>query len=180
MNIEENKLYMKFPELREGILGPSHSRLWIFPLEGRVIEEKRELLLSKLREFAGGWNAHKKAVTGCAELFAEKFVMMAADESVTGVSGCSTDSMVRAVQLAVESLGMKLADVSLIFYCPDGEETVTTVSRAEFKRLASQGAVTLDTLVFDPVVSTAGDVYEGKFLKPVRDSWHARLLGAVA
>jgi hypothetical protein len=51
---------------------------------------------------------------------------------------------------------------------------VDRVPRHEFARLAREGAVGLDTIVFDNTLTRLADVRAGKWERPVRDSWHAR------
>ena len=56
-----------------------------------------------LNSFTARWNSHGVPVKGYANLFFGQFIVLMADETATGVSGCSTDSSVRLVK-EIESL----------------------------------------------------------------------------
>jgi hypothetical protein len=61
-----------------------------------------------------------------------------------------------------------------IFY-RDADGEVACVPRAEFARLAAEGAVDLDTHVFDLSVESLGEWRE-RFEAPAHAGWHARLV----
>ena len=167
-------------------LGPAHSRLWIFPLERKLDEGEGRKLIETLLPFVESWKAHKVPVEGRAFLFEGKFLFVSADEGVTKVSGCSTDALFRAVKGAADSLGIVLSDPATVHYrssvktsgsSPGEPAEIVSLSRAAFKELAKAGEINQETLVFDPTLTVVGEVLEEKFERPLRDSWHARLLG---
>jgi hypothetical protein len=49
-------------------------------------------------QFSHNWNSHGIPVKATAHLFFGQFVVLMADETATGVSGCSTDSSVRLIK----------------------------------------------------------------------------------
>jgi len=58
-----------------------------------------------------------------------------------------------------------------VFYREGGG--VRRVTRNEFRDLARSGAVTGDTVVFNNVVATVGELRQGNWEVPLRRSWHA-------
>ena len=90
-----------------------------------------------------------------------------------GVSGCSMDSYGRALQSLREEHQVDALETDLVFYVrSDGE--IEAVDHLDFFSLVEQGKVTEDTLVFDTLLQALGDLRQGRFLKPFKDSWHAR------
>lgn len=151
---------------------PAGSFLRVFSASRDLSEAECAALSQGLETFLGAWAAHEKAVAGAFEIREARFVVVAADESVTALSGCSKDSLVGAMR----QLGTQL-DVDFITSPPiayRGAEGLRTVDRAEFGRLVESGAVTADTPVFDTIVSTVGAYRDGGFEKPAGASWHAR------
>jgi hypothetical protein len=97
---------------------------------------------------------------------------VAVDERAAGASGCSIDALVHAVREAERRLDVALTDNAAVWFRRDGE--LRRASREEFRRLAAEGAVTLDTVVFDNTVTTVGAMRAGGWERPARQTWHAR------
>jgi hypothetical protein len=103
-----------------------------------------------------------------------RFVVLMVDESQAGASGCSIDKSVYFVQGVEQAFGVKMFDRMLFAYQNEAGE-VKTASSIEFDQLYKNGLINDETLVFDNLVKTKAD-FEGKWLKPLKDSWHARFV----
>lgn len=151
---------------------PDHARLWVLGSAQELDESTRTHLLDRMDEFIATWNAHGHPVTGGRDLLHNRFLLIAADEEATGVSGCSIDSLYRVLKGVEREFGLTLLDSSLVYYRDvDGE--IRSASRAEFRRLVEEGAVTPETQVFDNTVTTVGALRRGEWARPMKDSWHA-------
>lgn len=156
-------------------LGPGSSRLWVFPLERTLSPEAETAFLGALQRFVESWQAHKAPVQGRVAVYAGKFALVAADEESVRVSGCSNDSLHRAVQEAAELAGTRLCNPENVhFAAHDGG--IHSVTRSEFKKLAAEGQVDSGTIVYDPLATTVRDFLDGKFERSLDSSWHRRLL----
>ncbi|MFX9089601.1 hypothetical protein ABTN55_21265, partial [Acinetobacter baumannii] len=51
-----------------------------------------------LHQFVADWKSHGTPVKGYANLLFGQFIILMADETATGVSGCSTDSSVHLMK----------------------------------------------------------------------------------
>ena len=158
---------------------PDDSRLWVFAASRALTPEESGTLIGRVDEFLAGWQAHGHPVVGARDLRLDQFLLVAADERATGVSGCSIDSLYRVLKEAERDLGIGLLDSSLVFY-RDGDGTVRAASRPDFRELLRDGAVDEDTPVFDNTVSTVGALRAGGWDTPLRDSWHARAFPVAA
>jgi len=78
------------------------SRVWIYQSSRMFLISEALEMEDMLQEFVQTWNSHGDAVKGYANLFFGTFIIFMADETATGVSGCSTDSSVRLVK-AIEN-----------------------------------------------------------------------------
>jgi hypothetical protein len=155
---------------------PDDARLWVFAAAHPLKEEQKSRLLSDVDSFLERWNAHGHPVVGARALRDDRFLLMAADERATGVSGCSIDTLFRVFKQLEIATGATLLDSSLVHY-RDRHGRVLSTSRGEFRELARKGEVNAETIVFDNTVATVGDMRTGKWERPAGESWHARAFG---
>lgn len=156
---------------------PDQARLWIFA-SPRPLEEREEAWLrARVRDFVDGWTAHGAPVAGAFDLLHDRFLLVAADEEATGVSGCSIDALTRTLKGAERELGLSLLDASSRVWYRDGAGDVRAVPRAEFREAVRSGEVGAETPVFDNTAATVGAARRGGWERPMRDSWHARAFG---
>jgi hypothetical protein len=149
---------------------PPDARLWIFPASRSLSEDERRRVLAEADAFIQQWTAHGVPLSAGRDLRHDQFVLVAVDERAAGVSGCSVDALVRQMDRLGRELGVDLIDNAPVLY-RDGE-TIKRVSRDQFAALASNGAVGLDTVVFDNTLTHVGDVRRWEVR--AADAWHAR------
>lgn len=154
---------------------PDGSRLWVFGASRPLEEEDVTLLRRRMPPFLAEWTAHRRTLRAAWDLREDRFLLIAVDETGTEASGCSIDALMRHLAGLEEALGATLLDSTPIWHRgPDG--TIAAVARSEFRRLAAEGELTDRTPVFDPTLSTLGQLRAGRLERPAGRSWHARLL----
>ncbi|HEU0301906.1 MAG TPA: hypothetical protein VFR37_20795 [Longimicrobium sp.] len=158
---------------------PDDARLWVFAAAHPLDDQQQRALLARADEFLARWAAHGAPVVGGRELRHGRFLLVGADERATGVSGCSIDTLYRALGELEGEIGVPLRDASLVFY-RDASGAVQAEPRAAFRERARAGGVGEETTVFDNTAATVGDARGGGWEKPLRDSWHARAFGVGA
>jgi len=151
---------------------PNAARLWTFNAERPLADDELKQLDEALSGFVTSWAAHRMDLAAGYELRYNQFVLIGVDESKLPPSGCSIDSLVNALGAFGRELGLELIDSPEITY-RDGN-AVHAVSRPEFERLAESGMVNAGTIVFDRTAARVGDLREGRWERPARQSWHAR------
>jgi len=161
---------------------PDDARLWVFAAPRPLQPAEADALLARVDGFLEGWAAHGAPVLGARDLRHGQFLLVAADERATGVSGCSIDTLFHTLAEVEEALGTELRRTASLVLYRDASGAVRAAERAEFRRLAQGGEVGEDTVVFDNTVATVGDLRAGRWERPFRDSWHARAfpLGAAS
>ena len=80
------------------------SRVWVYQSSRLFTLSEALDIESLLAQFAAEWRSHGADVKAYANLFFGQFVVLMADETQAGVSGCSTDSSVRFIK----SIGEKI------------------------------------------------------------------------
>jgi hypothetical protein len=161
---------------------PDDARVWVFAASRDLTAEESAALLRRVDGFMEHWNAHGAPVVGARDFRHGRFLLVAADERATGVSGCSTDSLFHTLAEAERELDATLRNAASLVFWRGADGGVRGVPRPEFRRLAQSGEVGEETVVFDNTIATVGDVREGRWERPFRESWHARTfpLGAGA
>ena len=152
---------------------PDESRLWVFAVERTLVEADQENFLSAVDRFLETWAAHGVPLTCGRDFRRGRFLLVAVDETSAPPSGCSIDAMVGVMKDQERRLGLRILDNTPVWFVADGE--VQRISRPEFSRLAEEGAVGPDTVVFDNTVTRLKDVRAGRWEGPARESWHQRV-----
>ncbi len=152
---------------------PDAARVWIHPATEPLSEATQTAMLDRLSAFVDRWTSHEKNVRGGAAIIHDRFVLLAgARTDGEDPSGCAIDDATRAIAGAAEDLNVSwVPSLHVLYREEDG--TIAAVSRAAFQDRVETGAVTTETTVFDPSVTTLGAVRNGAFEQPAGRSWHA-------
>jgi len=149
---------------------PDESRLWVFGVERPLAQAEQKSFLDAVDQFLETWMAHGVPLT-CGRGFRRgRFLLVAVDEASAPPSGCSIDALVGVLKDQERRLGVRVLDNTPVWFVADGE--VQRISRPEFSRLAEEGAVGPDTVVFDNTVTRLKDARVGRWEGPARGSWH--------
>lgn len=157
---------------------PDSATVRIFAAAQSIDSQKAAVLRADLDAFCAQWRSHEQSVAGAWAMVHDRFIVVAADESRTHLSGCSKDSVVKTMRTLESSLGLKFLGASHIVW-RDGA-TIRTAPRGDFAELAAQGAVGPETIVFDQTVATLGDLRRGLWETAAKNTWHARAFDLVA
>jgi hypothetical protein len=158
---------------------PDDARLWIAAAARPLTRDEVGRVERAVDDFLAGWNAHGHPVVGAREMRHGRFLMIAADERATGVSGCSIDSLFRVLRSLEEETGISMLDSSLVHYRDESGE-IRAVTRPEFREMARTGRVDATTPVFDNTVAAVGGARGDRWELPAGESWHARAFGLTA
>lgn len=148
------------------------SKLWIFPLTENANPSQVQILSKHIENFIEGWNAHGAGVKGAFELFENRFLVVAADESDVQASGCSIDSLVAQVQDSLKEIGLELADFSEVFFRKG--DAISFCSRVGFAQLAKDKEINSKTRVFDISLQQLKPYLDGGFELAFAESWHSK------
>lgn len=146
----------------------STSRVWIYQ-SSRIFTLSEALTIEKiLEDFTADWKSHGTPVKGFGTLFFGQFIILMADEEVTGVSGCSTDSSVRLIKALEEEYKVSMFDrMTLAFYI---NEKVQLLPFSQINYAVEKAFINKDTLFFDNTILTKAELLE-KWITPVSGSW---------
>ncbi|HEY4935621.1 MAG TPA: hypothetical protein VII44_03525 [Puia sp.] len=146
------------------------SRVWIYQSSRLFTISEACRIEDKLNEFVGSWNSHGVPVKGYGNLFFGQFIILMADETASGVSGCSTDSSVRLMKEMERQFNVRLFDRQLLAFSIMDKVQLLPLSQLAFG--AVNGFIRSDTLFFNNTVATKTEL-ENNWIIPVKDSWLA-------
>jgi hypothetical protein len=159
----------EYKELLPADFAPE-SRVWIYQ-SNRPFTEAEALETDQLvNEFVKTWHSHGEPVKGYGQLFFGQFLILMADESGTGVSGCSTDSSVRIIKEIERRFNVRLFDRVLLAFLIDDRIQLLTLSR--ISNALENGTMDGNTLYINNTVHTKA-LLESKWIIPIKDSWLA-------
>jgi hypothetical protein len=146
------------------------SRVWIYQCN-RLFSVNEALEIEELlKEFIVQWKSHGVPVKGEAHLFFGQFIALIADETATGVSGCSTDSSMRLVKDIEQRFAVNMFDRTTLAFVVRDKVQLLPMSQLQYG--FDNGFVNGDTLYFNNLVQTKEEL-ESKWIVPVKDSWLA-------
>jgi len=146
------------------------SRVWIYQSNRLFFISEALQIEDMLNNFVANWNTHGTPVKGYANLLFGQFIVLIADETVTGVSGCSTDSSVRVIKQMEELFKVDLFNrQNLAFVVKD---KIQTLPMFQLDYAMDNGFITPDTIYFNNLVSNKATLLKN-WMVPVKDSWLA-------
>lgn len=158
---------LDYTYLLDGNFHPG-SRVWIYQSNRLFTMGEAFDIEDMLKDFIAKWNSHGTPVKGEAHLFFGQFIVLIADETATGVSGCSTDSSVRLIKDIEKHFAVNMFDrMTLAFVIKD---KIQLLPVAQLQYAVENGFIDSDTLYFNNLVQTKEEL-ETKWIVPIKLSW---------
>lgn len=158
---------LDYKYLLDGNFHPD-SRVWVYQCN-RLFSLNEALEIEEmLKEFTHQWKSHGTPVKGDAHLFFGQFIVLIADETATGVSGCSTDSSVRLIKDMEQRFSINMFDRTTLAFVVKDKIQLLPLSQLQYA--AENSFINPDTLYFNNLVQTKEEL-ENKWIIPVKNSW---------
>ncbi|MBL8011605.1 MAG: hypothetical protein JNJ64_13455 [Flavobacteriales bacterium] len=152
---------------------PAHARAWVYKAARDLGQAEQRLIRERGAVFTASWAAHGAPLDACVDVLHDRFVVVAVDEAQAQASGCSIDKSVGFIKQLEQDLNLMLTDRMVVVVEREGR--VQGVRLQELPSLLAEGLIGLDTIVFDDLVATVGDLRE-RFRVRLADSWMRRFL----
>lgn len=153
------------------------SRVWVYQSSRLFLLSEAFEIEKMLEEFVDSWQSHGTPVKGYANLFYGQFIIVMADETATGVSGCSTDSSVRLIKSVEEKFSVQMFDRhSLAFLIKD---KVQLLPLSQLQYAADNNFINADTIYFNNTILTKKELLEN-WMVPIQKSWLAKRISLPA
>lgn len=152
---------------------PETSRVWIYQANRSFTEDELTQIRSKLDAFIKQWTAHGSDLHSGYKIEYKRFIILALNQNLNNATGCSIDASVHFIQQMEKDYNVDLLDKMNVSYKQG--EFVAYKELSKFKKMAKEGAVSKNTIVFNNLVVTKAEFLEN-WEVPAKDSWHSRFL----
>ena len=149
---------------------PDSARFWVFPTRRPLTAEESNIFLDKVDRFMQEWVSHQMEVTVARDWKYDQFLLIGADEREVDISGCSNDSLFRAVKAIHATMDLAYPETSLVYF-RDGDK-IQTVTRDQFRDYVKMGVVNENTIVFNNTLQSLEDYRKGLWETSMKHSWH--------
>lgn len=146
----------------------SDSKVWVYQSNRVFTLNEAFEIEDLLKEFTAQWKSHGTPIKGEANLFFGQFIVLLADETATGVSGCSTDSSVRLIKEVEKKYALNMFDRTTLAFVV--KEKIQLIPLSQLQYAIENGFIDVATLYFNNLVQTKEEL-ENKWIVPVKNSW---------
>jgi hypothetical protein len=147
------------------------SRVWIYQ-SSRLFTLSEAIQAEELLErFVTNWQSHGTPVKGYANLLFGRFIVLMADETASGVSGCSTDSSVRLIKEIEKTFSVNLFDRQMLAFIIKDNIQLLPLSQVQYA--INNNFIQPGTAYFNNLVQTKEEL-QTNWIIPVKDSWLAK------
>ncbi|MES2429345.1 MAG: hypothetical protein V4556_00330 [Bacteroidota bacterium] len=144
------------------------SKVWVYQSSRLFFISEALEMEEMFEQFVNSWKSHGDKVKGYANLLFGQFIVIMADETATGVSGCSTDSSVRLIKDIEQKFNVQMFDrQTLAFVLKDKIERLPL---SQLNYAAENNFINENTLYFNNTVLTKKDLLTN-WIIPIKDSW---------
>lgn len=154
----------------------SNSRVWIYQSSRLFFISEALEIEDMLNEFVDKWHSHGAKVKGYANLLFGQFIVLIADETQAGVSGCSTDSSVRLIKAIEEKFKVGMFNRQTLAFVV--KEKIQLLPLSQLNYAVENNFIDADTIYFNNLVQTKDELIN-KWMIPVKESWLFKRISAL-
>jgi hypothetical protein len=151
---------------------PAAARIWQFVVDRQLGQTELAQITEASHRFCATWTAHNHLLRADAFTLFDQILVLAVDESTAGASGCSIDKATHFVEGLGQELGIDFFTRDRVFF-QQSDRTIGVAKLGNLSDLVKQGALAHESLVFDTVATTFGQMTEQGW-KPLSESWQKR------
>lgn len=152
---------------------PAHARVWVYKSARTFGKAEQRYIHEQGAVFCAEWAAHGAPLDATVEVLHDRFVVVAVDEVQAQASGCSIDKSIGFIKDLEFQLNQMLTDRMIVVH--EGADGIQCCTVQDVPQLIARGEMGADTIVYDDLVATVGDLEE-RFRIPLKESWLSRYL----
>lgn len=150
------------------------SKVWIYQSNRLFVVNEALQIEEMLDQFVIQWKSHGIEVRGYADIYFGQFIIIMADESATGVSGCSTDNSVRLIKEIEQKFDVNLFERQTLAFIIKDKVQLLPINQIDYA--VQNNFINGDTLYFNNTVLTKDELLKN-WIIPIKDSWLAKRIG---
>ncbi len=149
------------------------SRVWIYQSSRMFLISEALEMEDMLKDFISNWDSHGVPVKGFVNLFFGRFIIIMADETATGVSGCSTDKSVRLIKSIEDKFKVDMFNRQSLAFVVKNKIELVPLSQLTYA--FENNFLHEETLYFNNTVLTKKQLAEN-WITPIKNSWLSKQL----
>jgi hypothetical protein len=139
---------------------PGHSRAWTYLSDRKFTEIESSEIVIEVETFVKSWTSHQNKVKAAGTLLFSQYIILALDEDIEAVSGCSIDSSVHLIKSLGQKFDVNFFNRLKMLILTNGE--VKMVNYHELKAYEQDE-------IFNPSIETLKDLRE-EWLVPLKET----------
>jgi hypothetical protein len=151
------------------------SRVWIYQSDRLFFISEALEMEDMLQQFVRNWKSHGARVQGFANLFFGRFIVFMADESQTGVGGCSTDSSVHLVKDIEKNYNVDMFNRQML--CFIVKDKIEQLPLSQLQYAIENNFINENTLYFNNTILTKKQLVK-EWIVPAGETWLSKIFAA--
>ncbi len=153
---------------------PAQARVWIYQNTRKIDGSLLPAIRQSIQIFLESWTSHNQALWAAGDVLYQKFIVIMADESKAGASGCALDRATHFIEQLNQQFELNLFDRTQVAYLSnDTIHDIKTAELQELRQMYRDHKIDHNTWVFDNLVATKAE-FENNWIKALNKSWHKR------
>ena len=152
---------------------PDDSRIWIYQSNRDFNESEIGIINDKTISFLDNWQAHGKDLECSYSIIDKRFIIIAVNESVNPIGGCSIDFSLQLIKDISNTIGIDLLNRLVVNYRLDNK--VESLSLSDLKNKIKDGDFSTETIIFNTAINSKSELLNN-FEIDIRSSWLSKFI----
>ena len=152
---------------------PDDSRIWIYQSNRDFNESEIGIINDKTISFLDNWKAHGKDLECSYSIIDKRFIIIAVNESVNPIGGCSIDFSLQLIKDISNTIGIDLLNRLVVNYKIDNR--LESLSLSDLKNKIKDGGFSPETIIFNTAINSKSDLLNN-FEIDIRSSWLSKFI----
>ena len=152
---------------------PDDSRIWIYQSNRDFNELEIGIINDKTISFLDNWQAHGKDLECSYSIIDKRFIIIAVNESVNPIGGCSIDFSLQLIKDISNNIGIDLLNRLVVNYKLDNR--IESLSLSDLKNKIKDGDFSPETIIFNTAINSKSDLLNN-FEIDIRSSWLSKFI----
>ncbi|HVZ95580.1 MAG TPA: hypothetical protein VG847_01795 [Chitinophagaceae bacterium] len=148
-----------------------NSHVWIYQANRPFTDKEVTKVEEHLQNFVTSWATHGIPVRGFAKVLFSQFIIFMADETATGISGCSMDTTVRLLKSIEKEFLVSLFDRQILAFII--KDKIKLIPLSQVNTALDEKIIDADTLYFNNTILTKEELLHSWIIS-VKESWLAK------
>ena len=152
---------------------PDDSRIWIYQSNRDFNELEIGVINDKTISFLNNWQAHGKDLECSYSIIDKRFIIIAVNESVNPIGGCSIDFSLQLIRDISNTIGIDLLNRLVVNLKIDNR--VESLNLSDLKNKIKDGDFSPETIIFNTAINSKSELLNN-FEIDIKSSWLSKFI----